>query len=67
MICDEQKLIGREMFAIDGCKLPPRFKDYKCHDRYPKKEKSEQASEPNKFTDLGDFFEFNIHETTPNR
>jgi len=22
MICDEQKLIGREMFAIDGCKLP---------------------------------------------
>ena len=22
MICDEMKLIGREMFAIDGCKLP---------------------------------------------
>lgn len=22
MICDEQGLIGREMFAIDGCKLP---------------------------------------------
>lgn len=22
LICDEMKLIGREMFAIDGCKLP---------------------------------------------
>ncbi|MDE2088944.1 MAG: hypothetical protein KGJ12_02870 [Gammaproteobacteria bacterium] len=22
LICDAQRLIGREMFAIDGCKLP---------------------------------------------
>lgn len=22
LVCDHQKLIGREMFAIDGCKLP---------------------------------------------
>jgi transposase len=22
LVCDEQKLIGKEMFAIDGCKLP---------------------------------------------
>ncbi|BCL59957.1 IS1182 family transposase [Desulfomarina profundi] len=22
LVCDEQKLIGREMFAIDGCKMP---------------------------------------------
>jgi transposase len=22
LICDDQRLIGREMFAIDGCKLP---------------------------------------------
>lgn len=22
LICDQQKLIGKEMFAIDGCKLP---------------------------------------------
>jgi transposase len=22
MVCDHQKLIGKEMFAIDGCKLP---------------------------------------------
>lgn len=22
LVCDQQKLIGREMFAIDGCKLP---------------------------------------------
>ncbi len=22
LICDQQNLIGKEMFAIDGCKLP---------------------------------------------
>ena len=22
MICDEMKLIGKDMFAIDGCKVP---------------------------------------------
>ena len=22
LVCDEQEVIGREMFAIDGCKMP---------------------------------------------
>ena len=46
LICDQQNLIGREMFAIDGCKLPSNAsKEWSGtrHDLKRKAEKMERA------------------------
>ncbi len=46
MICDEMGLIGKEMFAVDGCKLPSNAsKEWSGtkKDLHKKKEKMEQA------------------------